>query len=109
MNGIFNEQLEGVAGVFEQWGACEQTVVACTLAKRVPWPGLKLVQRAVEAALRSHVEDERLERDANDEVLLTSLLTVRDDEDEDSKSRKLPFFLFNYSEWNLDNLSFCMP
>lgn len=98
MNGIFNEQLEGVAGVFEQWGACEQTVVACTLAKRVPWPGLKLVQRAVEAALRSHVEDERLERDANDEVLLTSLLTVRDDEDEDSKSRKLPFFLFNYSE-----------
>ncbi|KAJ8719297.1 hypothetical protein PYW08_011472 [Mythimna loreyi] len=82
MNGTFNEQLGNVAGVFEQWGACEQTVLACTLARRVPWPGLKLVQRAVEAALRSHVEDERLERDANDEPLLTSLLLVRDDDDD---------------------------
>ncbi|XP_047028216.1 uncharacterized protein LOC124636260 isoform X2 [Helicoverpa zea] len=82
MNGTFNEQLGGVAGVFEQWGACEQTVLACTLARRVPWPGLKLVQRAVEAALRSHVEDERLERDANDELLLAGLLTVRDDDDD---------------------------
>ncbi|XP_049700152.2 protein Smaug isoform X1 [Helicoverpa armigera] len=87
MNGTFNEQLGGVAGVFEQWGACEQTVLACTLARRVPWPGLKLVQRAVEAALRSHVEDERLERDANDELLLAGLLTVRDDDDDDGCER----------------------
>lgn len=89
MNGTFYEQLGGVAGVFEQWGACEQTVVACTLARRVPWPGLKLVQRAVEAALRSHVEDERLERDANDETLLAGLLAARDDDDEDGMSNKL--------------------
>lgn len=87
MNGTFYEQLGGVAGVFDQWGVCEQTVVACTLARRVPWPGLKLVQRAVEAALRSHAEDERLERDANDEILLTSLLTVREDDDEDGGER----------------------
>ncbi|CAH0625204.1 unnamed protein product [Chrysodeixis includens] len=87
MNGTFYEQLGGVAGVFEQWGACEQTVLACTLARRVPWPGLKLVQRAVEAALRSHVEDERLERDANDEVLLAALLTVRDGDDDDGGER----------------------
>ncbi|XP_075976543.1 sterile alpha motif domain containing protein 4 smaug [Anticarsia gemmatalis] len=87
MNGTFYEQLGGVAGVFEQWGACEQTVVACTLARRVPWPGLKLVQRAVEAALRSHVEDERLEREANDEALLAGLLAVRDDDDEDGGER----------------------
>lgn len=82
MNGTFNEQLGGVAGLFDQWGACEQTVLACTLARRVPWPGLKLVQRAVEAALRSHVEDERLERDANDEVHLANLLTVNGDDDD---------------------------
>ena len=49
----------------------------------MPWPGLKLVQWAVEAALRSHVEDERLERDANDELLLASLLLVRDEDDDD--------------------------
>lgn len=89
MNGTFYEQLGGVAGVFEQWGACEQTVLACTLARRVPWPGLKLVQRAVEAALRSHVEDERLEREANDEVLLAALLTARDGDDDDGMSHTL--------------------
>lgn len=83
MNGTFYEQLGGVAGVFEQWGACERTVVACALARRVPWPGLRLLQRAVEAALRNHVEDERLERDANDEALLASLLAARADDDED--------------------------
>lgn len=88
MNGTFYEQLGGVTGVFEQWGACEKTVTACVLARRVPWPGLRLVQRAVEAALRNHVEDERLQRDANDEALLTSLLSTRgDDEDDDGGDR----------------------
>lgn len=77
--------------MFEQWGACEQTVLACTLARRVPWPGLKLVQRAVEAALRSHVEDERLERDANDELQLASLLLMRDDDDDDGTYFRLSF------------------
>lgn len=69
--------------MFEQWGACEKTVLACALARRVPWPGLKLVQRAVEAALQNHVEDERLERDANDETLLATLLTPRTDDSDD--------------------------
>lgn len=86
MNGTFYEQLGGVAKMFEQWGTCERTVVACALARRVPWPGLRLVQRAVEAALQNHVGDERLERDANDETLLASLLAARTDEhDEEGK------------------------
>ncbi|CAF4857947.1 unnamed protein product [Pieris macdunnoughi] len=87
MNGTFYEQLGSVAGVFEQWGTCERTVVACALARRVPWPGLRLVQRTVEAALQNHVEDERLERDANDETLLATLLAARvsDDEEEDGE------------------------
>ncbi|XP_045536981.1 protein Smaug isoform X1 [Papilio machaon] len=89
MNGTFSEQLGGVAGVFEQWGTCERTVVACALARRVPWPGLKLVQRAVEAALQQHVEDDRLERDANDETLLASLLAPRNDDDEDEGVERL--------------------
>ncbi|CAG4933268.1 unnamed protein product [Parnassius apollo] len=89
MNGTFYEQLGGVAGIFEQWGTCERTVVACALARRVPWPGLKLVQRAVEAALQNHVEDERLERDANDETLLASLLTPRTDDDDDEGCERL--------------------
>lgn len=82
MNATFYEQLGGVAGVFERWGACERTVVACTLARRVPVPGLRLLQRAVDAALRDHGTDERLERDANDETVLASLLEDDDDEDE---------------------------
>lgn len=69
--------------MFEQWGACEKTVLACALARRVPWPGLKLVQRAVEAALQHHVEDERMERDANDETLLANLLSPRTDDNDD--------------------------
>ncbi|CAH2041781.1 unnamed protein product, partial [Iphiclides podalirius] len=89
MNGTFYEQLGGVAGIFDQWGTCERTVMACTLARRVPWPGLKLVQRAVEAALQNHVEDERLERDANDETLLASLLAPRTDEDDDEGGERL--------------------
>ncbi|XP_028174519.1 protein Smaug [Ostrinia furnacalis] len=89
MSGTFYEQLGGVAGMFEQWGACEKTVLACALARRVPWPGLKLVQRAVEAALQHHVEDERLERDANDETLLASLLTPRTDDNEDEGEQLL--------------------
>ncbi|CAK1542866.1 unnamed protein product [Leptosia nina] len=89
MNGTFYEQLGGVAGVFEQWGTCERTVMACTLARRVPWPGLRLVQRTVEAALQNHVEDERLERDANDETLLASLLAARANEDEDEDGERL--------------------
>lgn len=83
MNGTFYEQLGGVAGLFEQWGTCERTVVACALARRVPWPGLRLVQRAVEAALQHHVEDERLEIDANDETLLASLLAARAEDDDE--------------------------
>lgn len=83
MNGTFYDQLGGVVGLFEQWGACERTVVACALARRVPWPGLKLVQRAVEAALQSHVEDERSERDANDETFLASLLAARAEDDDE--------------------------
>lgn len=83
MNGSFYEQLGGVAGLFDQWGACERTVVACALARRVPWPGLRLLQRAVEAALRHHVADERLERDANDELYLTALLAPQPAEDDD--------------------------
>ncbi|XP_063538305.1 protein Smaug [Cydia strobilella] len=82
MNASFYEQLGGVAGVFEQWGACERTVVACTLARRVPVPGLRLLQRAVDAALRDHGPDERLERDANDETVLVGLLEDDDDEGE---------------------------
>ncbi|XP_034832593.1 protein Smaug [Maniola hyperantus] len=89
MNGTFYEQLGGVAGMFEQWGTCERTVVACALARRVPWPGLRLVQRAVEAALQNHVEDERLERDANDETLLASLLAARADEDDEEDGERL--------------------
>lgn len=69
--------------MFEQWGTCERTVVACALARRVPWPGLRLLQRAVEAALQNHVEDERLERDANDEALLAKLLAARGDDDDE--------------------------
>ena len=90
MNGTFYEQLGGVAGLFEQWGTCERTVVACALARRVPWPGLRLVQRAVEAALQHHVEDERLEIDANDETLLASLLAARAEDDDEEG-----MFLFN--------------
>lgn len=83
----FYEQLGGVTGVFEQWGACERTVVAVALARRVPWPGLRLLQRAVDAALQLHVEDERHERDANDEALLAGLLALRlDDDDDDGES-----------------------
>ncbi|CAH0726822.1 unnamed protein product, partial [Brenthis ino] len=89
MNGTFYEQLGGVAGLFEQWGTCERTVVACALARRVPWPGLRLVQRAVEAALQHHVEDERLERDANDETLLASLLAARADDDDEEDGERL--------------------
>ncbi|XP_045499527.1 protein Smaug [Colias croceus] len=89
MNGTFYEQLGGVAGVFEQWGTCERTVVACALARRVPWPGLRLVQRTVEAALQNHVEDERLERDANDETLLASLLAARANDDDEEDSERL--------------------
>nr|XP_026487969.1 protein Smaug isoform X2 [Vanessa tameamea] len=89
MNGTFYEQLGGVAGLFEQWGTCERTVVACALARRVPWPGLRLVQRAVEAALQSHVEDERLERDANDETLLASLLAARAEDDDEEDGERL--------------------
>ncbi|CAG9135460.1 unnamed protein product [Plutella xylostella] len=86
MNGQFYEQLGGVAGLFEQWGACERTVVACALARRVPWPGLRLLQRAVEAALRQHGGDARLERDANDDAHLAALLA---DDDEDEVSERL--------------------
>ncbi|XP_050344255.1 protein Smaug isoform X2 [Nymphalis io] len=89
MNGAFYEQLGGVAGLFEQWGTCERTVVACALARRVPWPGLRLVQRAVEAALQSHIEDERLERDANDETLLASLLAARAEDDDQEDGERL--------------------
>ncbi|XP_013136119.1 PREDICTED: protein Smaug [Papilio polytes] len=89
MNGTFSEQLGGVAGIFDQWGTCERTVVACALARRVPWPGLKLVQRAVEAALQQHVEDDRLERDANDETLLAGLLAPRSDDDEEEGVERL--------------------
>ncbi|VVC98262.1 unnamed protein product [Leptidea sinapis] len=89
MNGTFYEQLGGVTGVFDQWGTCERTVVACTLARRVPWPGLRLVQRAVEAALQNHVEDERVERDANDEAVIASLLAARADDDDEEESERL--------------------
>ncbi|KAI8431867.1 hypothetical protein MSG28_004426 [Choristoneura fumiferana] len=89
MNGTFYEQLGGVAGIFEQWDACERTVVACALAKRVPWPGLQLLQRAVDAALQDHGQDERLERDANDETLLASLLAGRAEDDEDEEWSRL--------------------
>ncbi|OWR53858.1 Smaug protein 2 [Danaus plexippus plexippus] len=89
MNGTFYEQLGGVAKMFEQWGTCERTVVACALARRVPWPGLRLVQRAVEAALQNHVGDERLERDANDETLLASLLASRTDEHDEEDGERL--------------------
>ncbi|XP_041981232.1 protein Smaug isoform X2 [Aricia agestis] len=89
MNGTFYEQLGCVAGMFEQWGTCERTVVACALAKRVPWPGLRLVQRTVEAALQSRVEDERLERDANDDTHVASLLAARADDDDEERLRQL--------------------
>ncbi|XP_053608663.1 protein Smaug [Plodia interpunctella] len=89
MNGTFYEQLSGVAGLFEQWGPCEKTVVACALARRVPWPGLRLVQRAVEAALQNHVEDERLEHEANDESILASLLSARCDDDDNEGAEQL--------------------
>lgn len=83
MNGTFYEQLGSVAGLFDQWGAYERTVVACALVRRVPMPGLRLLQRAVDAALRDHGQDERLERDANDETFLAALLAPRADDDED--------------------------
>ncbi|XP_013191583.1 protein Smaug [Amyelois transitella] len=91
MNGIFFEQLSSVAGVFDQWGPCEKTIVACALARRVPWPGLKLVHRAVEAALQNHVmqEDERLEHEANDEAILTGLLAVRCEDDDNEGADQL--------------------
>ncbi|XP_026330846.1 protein Smaug [Hyposmocoma kahamanoa] len=85
----FYEQLGGVVGVFDQCGACERTVMAVALARRVPWPGLRLLQRAVDAALQLHVEDERLERDANDEVLLAGLLSPRLDDDDDDGTERL--------------------
>lgn len=92
---VFRQQLEGVAGAFEQWGECERTVVACTLARRVPWPGLRLLQRAVDAALTSAPPpDERLEREANDEALLAALLATHgadeDDEGMDFENNFLP-------------------
>lgn len=81
---VFRQQLEGVAGAFEQWGECERTVLACTLARRVPWPGLRLLQTAVDAALTSAPPpDERLEREANDEALLAALLATRGPDDEE--------------------------
>ncbi|CAG9788216.1 unnamed protein product [Diatraea saccharalis] len=103
MNGTFYEQLGGVAGMFEQWGACEKTVLACALARRVPWPGLKLVQRAVEAALQNHVEDERLERDANDETLLANLLTPRPDDTDDEGGDQLRQLLTLLPLLRIDN------
>lgn len=45
--------------------------------------GMELMQRAVEPALCSRVEDERLEHDAIDELQLVSLQLLRDDEDDD--------------------------
>ncbi|XP_026752573.1 protein Smaug [Galleria mellonella] len=89
MNGTFYDQLSGVTGLFEQWGACERTMVACALARRVPWPGLKLVQRAVEAALQNHVDDEILEHEANDETLLASLFNIRIDDDDNEGGEQL--------------------
>ncbi|KAM3961481.1 LOW QUALITY PROTEIN: sterile alpha motif domain containing protein 4 smaug [Aphomia sociella] len=89
MNGSFYDQLSGVTGLFEQWGACERTMVACALARRVPWPGLKLVQRAVEAALQNHVEDEMMEREANDEIMLASLFNATLDDDDNEGGEQL--------------------
>ncbi|CAH0400114.1 unnamed protein product [Chilo suppressalis] len=103
MNGTFYEQLGGVAGMFDQWGACEKTVLACALARRVPWPGLKLVQRAVEAALQNHIEDERLERDANDETLLANLLTPRTDDIDDEGGDQLRQLLTLLPLLRIDN------
>lgn len=98
MNGQFYEQLGGVAGLFEQWGACERTVVACALARRVPWPGLRLLQRAVEAALRQHGGDARLESHANDDAHLAALL-ADDDEDEGQCQGLLHILLNSYVFW----------
>ncbi|KAJ0176334.1 hypothetical protein K1T71_008508 [Dendrolimus kikuchii] len=103
MNGTFYEQLGSVAGLFDQWGACERTVMACVLARRVPWPGLRLVQRTVEAALRNHVEDGRLERDANDETLLANLLATRNDDDDDEGGERLHQLLTLLPLLNTDN------
>lgn len=83
MNGSFYEQLGGVAGAFEQWGACERTVVACALARRVPWPGLRLLQRAVDEALRRAAPDERDELEANEEPPAAALLSSATDDDDD--------------------------
>lgn len=87
MNGTFYDQLGGVTGVYDQWGACERTVVLCALARRVPWSGLKMLQRAVEAALARDAptvaEAERLEREANDDAVLIGLLTTRSDLEDD--------------------------
>ncbi|KAL4715637.1 hypothetical protein ACJJTC_006216 [Scirpophaga incertulas] len=103
MNGAFYEQLGNVAGMFEQWGACEKTVLVCALARRVPWPGLKLVQRAVEAALQNHVEDERLERDANDETLLANLLTPRTNDTDNEGGEQLRQLLTMLPLLRIDN------
>lgn len=106
----FYEQLGGVVGVFDQCGACERTVMAVALARRVPWPGLRLLQRAVDAALQLHVEDERLERDANDEVLLAGLLSPRlDDDDDDGDSLKTVFLHVHYPQLylHLCNMYIC--
>lgn len=93
MNGSFYEQLGGVAGAFEQWGACERTVVACALARRVPWPGLRLLQRAVDEALRRAAPDASREPAANNEPAVSALLAqaTDDDDDEGTVLRKQTF------------------
>lgn len=84
MNGSFYEQLGGVAGAFEQWGACERTVVACALARRVPWPGLRLLQRAVDEALRrAPAPDPERDQAANDEAEARALLAKATEDDDD--------------------------
>lgn len=103
MNGTFYEQLGGVAGLFDQWGACEKTVMACVLARRVPWPGLRLLQRAVDAALRAHAQDCRLEADANDETLIASLLAPPHHEDDDEGGERLHQLLTLLPLLNTDN------
>lgn len=87
MNGTFYEQLGGVTGVFEQWGACERTVVMCALARRIPWTGLKMLQRSVEDAIAREappaVDCERLQREANDGTLVANLLAATDTDESD--------------------------
>ncbi|GBP24631.1 Protein Smaug [Eumeta japonica] len=89
----FYEQLGSVTGVFEQWGTCERTVVLCALARRVPWAGLKLLQRAVEAALArdapATADGELLEREANDESVLNALLAATKADTDDCDEEQL--------------------